>query len=153
MQNQTLTTPALTAPGRLVRVLTTAVVFALLLAGTVWGTDDHFPFGPFSMYAGVNGPDDPAPDTRVEGTDATGAILVLDEHNAGVRRAEIEGREAAYVADPDQLALIADSYAELNPGAPPIVRVAVIVRLHEIRASAATGRWHEETRAVWQAPS
>jgi len=145
-------TDTLTATGRLVRASATVVVFALLTAGTLWGTDDHFPFGPFSMYAGVNGPNDPAPDTRVEGVDATGRTLVLNEHNAGVRRAEVEGLEAAYVDDPGRLELIADSYARMNPDAPPIVRVTVIVRLHEIRNSSLTGRWHDETRAVWQRP-
>lgn len=135
------------------RVLLTAAGCALLLGGTLWGTDDAFPFGPFSMYAGVNGPNDPAPDTRVEGTDATGRTLVLNERNAGVRRAEVEGMEASYVGEPERLARIADSYAELNPGAPPLVRVAVIVRLHEIRHSSATGRWRDETRAVWERPA
>ncbi|ROO60058.1 hypothetical protein EDC02_1913 [Micromonospora sp. Llam0] len=145
-------TDTLTATGRLVRASAAVVVFALLAAGTLWGTDDHFPFGPFSMYAGVNGPNDPAPDTRVEGVDATGRTLVLNEHNAGVRRAEVEGLEAAYVDDPGRLELIADSYARMNPDAPPIVRVTVIVRLHEIRNSSLTGQWHDETRAVWQRP-
>src|SRR5918993_875082 len=55
--------------GRMVRVVVTVIAGALLLAGTVWGTDDHFPFGPFSMYAGVNPPNEPAPDTRVEGVE------------------------------------------------------------------------------------
>lgn len=148
MQIQTLT-----ATGRLVRVLAAVAAFSLLLAGTIWGTDDHFPFGPFSMYAGINGPNDPAPDTRVEGVDATGATVVLNEHNAGVRRAEVEGLESAYVADPERLALIADGYARMNPDAPSIVRVAFIVRLHEIRNSSLTGQWHDDTRAVWERPS
>ncbi|WFE28484.1 hypothetical protein O7623_04530 [Solwaraspora sp. WMMD791] len=147
MQTQTLT-----AAGRLVRVLATVAAFTLLLAGTLWGTDDHFPFGPFSMYAGINGPNDPAPDTRVEGVDATGRTLVLTERNAGVRRAEVEGLESAYVDDPGRLELIADSYARMNPDAPPLVRVSVVVRLHEIRNSALTGDWHDETRAVWERP-
>jgi hypothetical protein len=143
----------LTPTGRLVRVLVAVVGFALLFAGTVWGTDDDFPFGPFRMYAGVNGPDEPAPDTRVEGTDATGRTLVLGERNAGVRRAEVEGLEGTYVREPDRLSRIADSYARLNPGAPPLVRVAVVVRLHEIRHGSATGRWQDETRVVWERPA
>jgi hypothetical protein len=146
-------TQTLTATGRLVRVLATVVASTLLLAGTIWGTDDHFPFGPFSMYAGINGPNDPAPDTRVEATDATGRVVVLNERNAGVRRAEVEGLESAYIDDPARLALIADSYARMNPDAPPIVRVAFIVRLHEIRDSSLTGEWHDDVRAVWERPS
>jgi hypothetical protein len=140
----------LTPAGRAVRVLVALVGFAVLFVGSIWGSDDDFPFGPFSMFAGVNGPDDPAPDARVEGTDVTGRTVVLDERNAGLRRAEIEGQEAAYVSDPGRLARIADSYQQMNPGAPPIVRVRLIVRLHEIRNSAATGRWRDDVRAVWE---
>ena len=143
----------LTPTGRATRILVTVIGTALLVAGSAWGSDDHFPFGPFSMYAGVNGPNEPAPDTRVEGTDSTGRTLVLNEHNAGVRRAEIEGQEGAYVADPQRLARIAESYLAMNPGAPPLVRVALVVRLHEIRHSSATGKWHDDVRAVWQRPS
>ncbi|WP_239090957.1 hypothetical protein [Asanoa iriomotensis] len=143
----------LTATGRATRVVATVVAAALLLAGSVWGYDDKFPFGPFSMYAGVNGPNEPAPDTRVEGTDRTGRVIVLNERNAGVRRAEIEGQEGAYVEDPSRLARIADGYQGLNPGASPLVKVALIVRLHEIRNSSATGRWHDDVRAVWERPA
>jgi hypothetical protein len=139
----------LTTTARATRVIATVIGVALLLAGSAWGQDDKFPFGPFSMYAGVNGPNEPAPDTRVEGTDSTGRVIVLAERNAGVRRAEIEGQEGAYVDDPARLARIADSYERLNPGAPPLVKVALIVREHEIRHSSATGRWWDDVRAVW----
>jgi hypothetical protein len=143
----------LTATGRATRIIATVVGVALLLGGTLWGQDDKFPFGPFSMYAGVNGPNEPAPDTRVEGTDRTGRVIVLNERNAGVRRAEIEGQEGAYVADPQRLARIADGYQGLNPAAPPLVKVALIVRQHEIRHSTSTGRWHDDVRAVWERPA
>jgi hypothetical protein len=143
----------LTASGRATRVVATVVGAVLLLGGTVWGYADKFPFGPFSMYAGVNGPDEPAPDTRVEGTDRTGRTIVLNERNAGVRRAEIEGQEGSYVEDPSRLSRIADSYQGLNPGAPPLDKVALIVRLHEIRHSSATGNWHDDVRAVWERPA
>jgi hypothetical protein len=136
--------------GRRVRVGITIIVGAMLLAGSIWGSDDDFPFGPFSMYAGVNGPDDAAPDTRIEGVDATGRTIILTESNAGVRRAEIEGQLAEYEAHGERLAPIAAEYARLNPTAPPIVRVSVIVRLYEIRHSRVTGRWHDEVHATWQ---
>jgi hypothetical protein len=67
----------LTTRGRTVRVLVTLAGGLLLLAGTAWGSDDHFPLGPFRMYAGVNPPDEPAPDTRLEGTDSSGAVVAL----------------------------------------------------------------------------
>lgn len=132
------------------RLGVTVLAAGLLLAGSLWGTDDDFPFGPFSMYAGVNPPNEPAPDTRLEGLDAAGHTVILTENNAGVRRAEVEGNEARYVADPGLLAAIADAYGTRNPGAPTLVRVQVVVRLHEIHNSRITGRWRDEIRVSWE---
>src|SRR5919202_3379811 len=89
--------------GRAVRVAVTGIAAALLLAGTLWGQDDDFPFGPFRMFATAPGPDADAPDTRVEGVDITGRTVLLTEANSGLRRAEIEGQERAYVEHPDRL--------------------------------------------------
>src|SRR3954470_9890907 len=37
--------------GRAARLAASAVVLAVLLGGTLWGTDADFPFGPFRMYS------------------------------------------------------------------------------------------------------
>ncbi len=37
--------------GRAVRTVATLAVAVLLTAGTVWGNDDEFPFGPFRMFS------------------------------------------------------------------------------------------------------
>jgi hypothetical protein len=142
----------LTHTQRLVRVVATLLAATLLLMGTAWGSDDHFPFGPFSMFAGINRPDDDAPDTRVEGVDATGRPVPLTEQTTGLRRAEIEGHQQRYVADPAQLRRIAEAYRQRNPGAPPVVEVRLIVRWHEIRDSRPTGKHRDEIIAVWRSP-
>ena len=142
----------LSRAGLVTRVVVTLLGAALLLAGTVAGSDDDFPFGPFSMFAGVNGPDEDAPDPRVEGVDATGAVVSLDEDSTGVRRAEVEGNQSRYVADPRLLSRIAAAYAERNPGAPPIIEVRLVMRWHEIRASRPTGLHRDEVLAVWTSP-
>jgi hypothetical protein len=143
-------TDVLSPTGRRVRVLVTVLAGALLLAGTLWGTDDHFPFGPFSMYAGVNPPNEPAPDTRVEGVDVRGGVVVLGERNSGIRRAEIEGQIDAYRRDPARLGEVAAAYASRNPGAAPLSEVRIVVRFHEIRSSRPTGRWTDETVVSWR---
>jgi len=142
----------LTTPGRAVRVLVTLVGGLLLLAGTVWGSDDHFPFGPFRMYAGVNPPDEPAPDTRVEGVDTTGAIVALTQRNTGIRRAEIEGQQGRYESDPGLLREVADAYTERNPGAPGLVEVRIVIRYWGIRDSRPTGTYTDETVVRWRTP-
>jgi len=140
----------LTPRGRLARTVATIAGAALLLAGTVWGTDDQFPFGPFSMYAGVNRPDDDAPDTRVEGVDSTGALVDLGERSTGIRRAEIEGQEQRYRGEPELLRKVADAYAQLNPQAPALVEVRVVIRWRGIEDSRPTGTYRDEVIAAWR---
>ncbi|ROT32016.1 hypothetical protein [Micromonospora sp. HM5-17] len=143
----------LTSRGRALRVGITVLVGALLLAGTLWGQDDHFPFGPFRMYATSNPPNDPAPDTRVEGVDVTGAVVPLDQANTGIRRAEIEGRQSRYAADPSLLRQVADAYAKRHPGAPALVEVRIVIRWHGIRNGRPTGDFVDETAVRWQVPA
>lgn len=140
----------LTRRGRAARLTATAVGLALLLAGTLWGADDHFPFAPFRMYAGDNPPNAPAPDTRVEGIDRTGALLDLGEQATGIRRAEIEGQQSRYAADPALLRQVAEAYAQRHPDAPGLVEVRIVVRWHGIRDGRPTGRHTDETVARWE---
>jgi hypothetical protein len=142
----------LTTRGRRVRVTATAVGFALLLAGTFFGQDDHFPFGPFRMYSTSPDPNGDAKDTRVEGVDVTGATVVINEANSGIRRAEIEGQQQAYEQDPSRLSRIADAYAEHTPGAPLLREVRIVIRWHGIENARPTGTSTDEVVADWIRP-
>ncbi|SCL18373.1 hypothetical protein GA0070624_1514 [Micromonospora rhizosphaerae] len=141
----------LTSRGRAVRLAATALGLALLLAGTFRGTDDDFPFGPFRMYSTSDPPDAPAPDTRVEGVDRTGTVVDLGQDATGIRRAEIEGQQSRYVADPARLRQVADAYAERHPAGPDLVEVRIVIRWYDIRGGRPTGRWTDETVVSWQA--
>ncbi|MEV0725379.1 hypothetical protein AB0I37_21675 [Micromonospora purpureochromogenes] len=140
----------LTPRGRAVRLGATALGLALLLAGTLWGVDDHFPFGPFRMYSTSEPPNAPAPDTRVEGVDRTGAVIALGQDATGIRRAEIEGQQDRYAADPTLLRQVADAYAERHSGAPELVEVRIVIRWYGIHQGRPTGRWTDETTVRWQ---
>jgi hypothetical protein len=139
----------LTLPGRWARVVLTVATGLLLLAGTFWGQDDDFPFGPFRMYSTAPGPDQAATDTRVEGVDVSGKVVQLTETNSGIRRAEIEGQQAAYVADPARLGQVADAYAERNPAVPALHEVRLVVRSHGVKHSRPTGTWSDRVVADW----
>jgi hypothetical protein len=141
----------LTPRGRAVRLGVTALGLALLLVGAVRGTDDDFPFGPFRMYSTSDPPDAPAPDTRVEGVDRTGAVVELGQDGTGIRRAEIEGQQGRYAADPTLLRQVADAYAARHPAAPALVEVRIVIRWYGIRDGRPTGRWTDETAVRWQA--
>jgi hypothetical protein len=139
----------LTDRGRRVRVLLTFVVGATLVAGTLWGQDDDFPFGPFRMYSTAPGPDAAAEDTRVEGVDTAGRTVQLTERNSGIRRAEIEGQQHAYEAEPARLGQVATAYAEHTPGAPPLREVRIVIRWHGVKHSRPTGTWTDQVVADW----
>ena len=143
--------PQLSRAGRRLRVAATLIASAALLAGTIVGSDDDFPFGPFRMYAGIDRPDAPVPDTRVEAIDLAGTALVLTERNAGIRRAEIEGQLDRFAADPSLLAEVARGYAERNPSAPALAQVTVLIRWHEMNRGRPTGGSHDQTVATWRA--
>jgi hypothetical protein len=141
----------LTRRGRTVRVAVAALGTALLLAGTLWGQDDDFPFGPFRMYSTAPDPDADAPDTRVEGVDTTGRTVELTEANSGLRRAEIEGQQQAYVDNPSRLRQVAIAYADRTPGAAPLKEVRIVIRWVGIEHARPTGTSHDQVIAQWTA--
>jgi hypothetical protein len=129
----------------------TFVVGVLLLAGTLWGQDDDFPFGPFRMFATTDQLNSPIADTRVEGVDATGATIALDENATGIRRAEIEGAMKLFRRDPTLLHVVADAYQARHPRAPRITEVRVIIRWHDLKNGRPTGGYKDELAVDWTA--
>jgi len=142
----------LSTRGRVARVAVTVAGVVLLLLGTFWGQDDDFPFGPFRMYSTAPDPNADAPDTRVEGVDAAGRTVVLTEANSGLRRAEIEGQQRAYIDDPSRLRQVAAAYAEKSPEASPLRTVRIVIRWEGIEHSRPTGTSRDEIIATWTAP-
>ena len=142
----------LTVRGRRIRVLATLIAGVLLVAGTLWGTDDDFPFGPFRMYSTAPDPNGAAKDTRVEGVLPDGRVVAITEGNSGIRRAEIEGQQAAYEAQPARLSEVADAYAAHSPDAPALRTVRIVVRWHGIEHARPTGDSRDEVVAEWTRP-
>lgn len=140
----------LTTRGRALRLAATLAAALLLLAGTAWGDDDHFPFGPFRMYASAVDPDAPTIDTRLEATDQHGEMAPLTERNTGIRRAEIEGQLDRFRAEPELLRAAAHTYARHNPDAPPLHEIRIVITWHEVRQLQPTGESYEEVVASWR---
>ncbi|MBA2389863.1 MAG: hypothetical protein H0V67_06355 [Geodermatophilaceae bacterium] len=137
--------------GRAVRLLAAAVVLVLATAGTVWGQDSAFPFGPFRMYSTRSGTDVPVNSTRIDAITAAGVRGPIADADTGLRRAEIEGQLPRLIADPSLLELIAQSYVRRNPDRPPLIRIEIVVRRYELRAGAATGQYSDTVLAAWDA--
>jgi hypothetical protein len=136
--------------GRTVRIVITVLGVAILLAGTLFGTDDHFPFGPFRMFATTNAWSEPISIARAEVVDADGRTVALTEGNSGVRRAEVEGQLDRFRREPAALAGLADAYRAHNPSAPAVTTVRVVIRHHEISRSGPTGNYTDEVVAEWR---
>jgi hypothetical protein len=94
-----------------------AAAVVMLVIGTFWGQDDHFPFGPFRMYSIRNKPDGQIRGAIVEVVDAQGrtAAVEIRADEFGLRRAEVEGQLDRFERDPNLLRHLARAYEQLNP--------------------------------------
>ncbi|GAA3517042.1 hypothetical protein [Actinocatenispora rupis] len=137
--------------GRWVRIAVTVLGAALLLAGTLVGQDDDFPFGPFRMYATADRLDEPVTDTRLSAVDASGRRFALTDDATGFRRAEVEGQLPRFEKHPELLSGLATAYARRQPGRPRLVRIDVVVRLIELRDGRPTGKYTQRTVVSWSA--
>ncbi len=144
-------TPGLSRAGRAWRLGVTALGLAALLYGTVWGTDDHFPFGPLVQYAFSVDPDGEIADTYLEADTTAGerVRVRLGAGGVGVQRAEIEGQLVKITRDPSLLQVIAEAQRRLHPDQPRFTRIYLrqkVIRLrHGVRAGVS-----ERTVATWQ---
>lgn len=139
--------------GTRVRLWVTAIGLVALLAGTVVGSDDHFPFGPMVQFAFSVPSNSVIDDTWVEAVTSTGARVKVPLTPAGVglRRAEIEGQLSRIVAEPRLLGALATAHHRLHPDEPTYRRIEVVTQRTRLQG----GRPAEVTRSVvagWDAP-
>ena len=140
--------------GRRVRLGVAAVVFGLLVAGTFWGLDDQFPFGPFRMYATSNQATGEiavvALEARTEGGDWE--LVRPSPGSVGMNVAEFEGQLPRFEADADLLAAVAASRASLHPDEDPWVGLRIVRQATVVVDKVPTGEVRESVLAEWQAP-
>lgn len=142
----------LSVRGRRVRTAGTVLVFGLLLAGTLVGQDDDFPFGPFRMYSTRDNPDGVVRSARVEAVDATGRVLVVPDRATGLRRAEVEGQADRFAADPSLLGELSRAHDRLHPDEPAYDTVRVVVAETLLRDSRPVGAPTDTVVATWTRP-
>lgn len=121
------------------RSLALAVSLVLLLLGSWRGSDDHFPFGPFLMFAGGGPTDGVVESTTLQAKTATGDLVQVPEDVSGLRRAELEGQLGRFVEQPALLSQFAVSHALLRRGEPRYTDVLVVQRRHEVRQRRVVG--------------
>lgn len=135
--------------GRVARIVGTLAAAVLLMYGTVAGTNDWFPFGPFTMYAGHYPPNGVITSNSLMARTADGRNVVVTEADTGLTRAEMEGELFSFEQHPDRLASLAQAFHRRHPGAPRYVEMWIAQqrwRLHDRAVSAQTtailARWH-----------
>jgi hypothetical protein len=135
---------------RMRRALATIVASAGLLAGTFWGNDYHFPFGPFRMYSVANRLDGRIRSAVVEvRTDESGWLRARTPADIGMKRAEIEGQVDRFVADPDLLKHLATAYERLNPDGTEVFAVRLLQETTQLRNGRPSGLVEVTTLATW----
>jgi hypothetical protein len=125
--------------GRAARLAIVAVVGIVLVLGSWKGSDDSFPFGPFSMFAGFHQRDSYVPSTFVRGTTVEGVSIRLGSTSTGMRRAEVEGQVGQYMADPSRLQDIARAVAAKRPELPALRDVSVVQHRYLLKNGGVVG--------------
>ncbi|SHN33322.1 hypothetical protein SAMN05443668_105136 [Cryptosporangium aurantiacum] len=128
------------------------VGLALLVAGTLVGQDDDFPFSPFRMYSTTDRLDGTVRSLRVEAVTVDGERIVLKDSDTGLRRAEFEGQQQRLKADPALLDAVAEAYHTRHPDEPRLARVDIVVRLIELRDGRPSGKWRDTTTVRREIP-
>jgi hypothetical protein len=133
------------------RLAATAAALAALAYGTLWGTDDHFPFGPLTQFAFAADPNGTVADLYVEAdtTAGTRVRVLLTPDGVGLGRAEVEGQLDDVRRDPSWLQGIADAQARLHPEQPRYTHVYVRIRHVQLRRGVPVGE-HLENVADWR---
>lgn len=145
----TPTREQLSSAGKATRLGLTAVVGVLLVAGTVVGQDDAFPFGPFRMYSTTDSLDAPVKSTRMEAVDSAGRRFALRGEEVGLRRAEIEGQLDRFRDDPRRLGGVATAYRNRHPDGARLARIEIITRHFALAGGRPTGEHHDTVDVTW----
>ncbi len=139
-------------PGaRAVRTVATLAVAVLLTAGTVWGNDDEFPFGPFRMFSTSTPASSVVSLVRLEALTADGEWrpAALSRRNIGLTRAEVEGQIPRFERDPELLGRIAGAHVRLRPRDEPWIGLRLLRVRHLLQDRRPTGEVEETLIAEW----
>ena len=135
--------------GRRTRLLATAVLFGALVAGSAWGDDVHFPFGPFRMYASTEALDGATSWYVLVGVGPDGVRREIPTGEVGLRRAELEGRVAALAAEPALLGGLVELYAD-RPPSEPLTSLEIVRRTQPMEGGVPQGEAVDEVVVAWQ---
>ena len=138
----------LTGWARRRRVAATLIVLTALVAGSIVGEDDHFPFGPFRMYAVTTKPTGKTSSLRLEGVIGDAKRRVLRIAEVGMRRAELQTQLVLY--GEEILPHLASNYQRLHPDKPPVNELRIVYLTYRLEGGATVGRPSSRTALIWR---
>jgi hypothetical protein len=136
-----------TTTGRRVRFAVTLAAIGLLLLGTLVGSDDWFPFGPFRMYATSSRPTGAVRTATLVGVTEHGDEVPIRAGEVGLRRAELEGQFRRFREDPSLLEALAGHYEDR--WGEPLVAVRLEEEVSRVVDRVPTGEVTYEVVAEW----
>jgi hypothetical protein len=144
----------LTSSERTRRLIATAAVIGALVAGTFWGDDDNWPFGPFRMYSIRNRLDGRIKSALVELTMADGSRVdeKISSGTFALKRAEVEGQMERFGRNPSLLRHLAYTYGRLHPGSAEVVAIRLYYEMTSLEGGRPNGPVAEHTVASWERP-
>lgn len=116
------------------------MVVALIVYGSLWGTDDDFPFGPMKMYSTSTKPTGRVGLTAVYGTTADGTEVKITAGDLGMRGAELEGQLPRLREHPELLGALAETYHDNFRDRPRFVHVRLQRNYKELVDGRVVGR-------------
>lgn len=142
---------ALRAPARAWRLAATAAVLLGLAYGTIWGSDQHFPFGPMVQFAFSVDPDGQIRSVFIEADTTTGTRVrvPLTSEGVGIPRAEIEGQLPQIERDPSLLQGIAVAQRRRHPDQAQYLRLYLMVEITQLQDRRPAGQSVDQL-AVWE---
>ena len=142
---------SLTSTGRRVRGFLTAAFLTLLVVGTFWGQDDHFPFGPFRMYSTTNDANGTVKVMRLAGITEDGDKVTVSTNSLGLRPAEVEGQALRFTEDPELVRHLVEAYENFHPEAPLLDELSIMIGEYRLEDRRPVG-YAEEAIATWKRP-
>ena len=138
--------------GKNARLYSTAVILVVLLMGTIWGEDDHFPFGPLRMYSVKNELDGRVRSLEIHGMTEDGEDMVVPFQEFGMRRADVEGQLGKLQEPPENvLHALRRARKRLNPRGTHFVKFRLAERVFILDNGYPVDE-RVETLAVWSSP-
>ena len=119
-----------------------------LVAGTVWGEDEHFPFAPMRMYAHTTLGS--VKELKLVGVTTTGLEFPVRFAQTRMRRAEVAGQVPLFQEHPERMRHLVSAYHTAQPDADPLAELRLVYLVYPLSERGTPLAPREQVVAVWR---